>query len=350
MSEEQKHLDLSKVMQMAQEESSKGSGDGSSEEYKHKLIYPRQGTLKVKLLYNPKAELVTRSVDRHRVENVSITCLTTYNESCPLCEVINSVHNAMGNDNLLWRQKRITRGFSFAQYVDSDYSWGNDETPPLEGEVIFLMYPWSVFNQLNKIFNEAGNRIAELVATNEGLVVGINREGNDYRASVDVFRGKFKSCDSEEEFFAMINDLPNLYEQVAPVTPTDEIRTSIKDAADKLRKQYLSNRVDDVGQPGQYTSNAPINNNLGNTANQGQSNATAGYPSQSVPYHNNNSRDDDPNEAQGGSGGDGGGEGVPEVPECFKNYGSVDENKCLICPYQIQCMELSGDKSYNAFE
>ena len=66
-----------------------------------KLVYPGPGTLKVKLLYNPKSNLVARQIKRHKVENASATCLGTYGMECPICKSVANIKNATGVD--LWK-------------------------------------------------------------------------------------------------------------------------------------------------------------------------------------------------------------------------------------------------------
>lgn len=229
-------FDLSSVLNQAQEVSNQNQGGGNNP----RLIYPGTGTLKVKLLYNPKSNSVSRLVRRHKVGNTNYICLSMYGQDCPICKTVDAIKNSTGAD--LWKYNAKARGISYAQYVGSEgYTWDNDE--PQQGELILLMYPWTVYQDINRVLASAGTRAEELIALNEGKIVNIVhwRENSQekYKCEVDAFAANFKSCATDEEFEKFMNDLPNLNEAVCPPVMDEKTHKASNDAAETLSREHL---------------------------------------------------------------------------------------------------------------
>lgn len=208
----QSAFDLTNMLNTAQQEVANNSDKKSSGEFDYKLVYPQNGTLRFKALFNPKAGVLMRKIERHDVDGTKKACLSPYGEDCKTCKVLDSIENQKG---LKFRRK--SRGFMYAQYIGSDYHWDNLDRKPEPGEVILLMFPWSIYMDINRIINDAGTRAAEIVATNQGRVMKIKRwvEKNSqvkYKAEIDVFADPYKSCETDEEFVKLLNDLPDLNE------------------------------------------------------------------------------------------------------------------------------------------
>lgn len=206
-----------------------------------KLVYPGPGLLRVKLLYNPKSNLVARQIRRHRVNNVSTTCLSIYNMECPICKSVDSIQNVTGID--LWKFKAKNRGISYAQYVGSkDYKWGPGDEPEV-GELILLMYPWTIYQDINRIIASAGPQADKLIALNEGKVINISRWNESgqvkYKGEVDAFSPDFKSKDNDDDFVEFLNNLPNLNEAMAPPVATQELIKIVSDLSESLNRDYL---------------------------------------------------------------------------------------------------------------
>lgn len=238
----QQPFDLSSVLAQAaqvtqqQEENSSGG---------MKLIYPQQGTLKVRLLYNNAAGVVMRKFERHTINKQKVTCLQNYGMECPVCKMIDSVQNATGAD--LWQLKRTTRGIAYAEYVDSDYKWDDPKNAPAKGEIVILMFPWTIYTDLNRLISSAGQNIYSLIASNVGGVFKISRWSENkqikYRAEIDPFDQQHQTCASEEEFQKLLMELPSLNDKFVPIEPNDNIIKAAQSMADELNKEYLAPRV-----------------------------------------------------------------------------------------------------------
>lgn len=238
----QQPFDLSSVLaqaaQVTQQQEDNSSGG-------MKLIYPQQGTLKVRLLYNNAAGVVMRKFERHTINKQKITCLQNYGMDCPVCKMIENIQNATGAD--LWQLKRTTRGIAYAEYVDSDYKWDDPNNAPKKGEIVILMFPWTIYTDLNRLISSAGQNIYNLIASNIGGVFKISRWSENkqvkYRAEIDPFDQQHKTCASEEEFQKLLMELPSLNEKFVPVEPSDTIIKAAQSMADELNKEYLAPRV-----------------------------------------------------------------------------------------------------------
>ena len=233
-------FDLTKVMGVAQE--TKENSDNSDGV---KLIYPQDGTLRVKLLFNPKSALVSRKILRHNIEGTKVACLSQYGHDCPLCQTINSIQNAKGLD--LWKLKANTRGLSFAQFIGTDgYTFNNENDKPQVGEIVLLMYPWTIYQEINRIIAEAGSNAQEIVASNIGKVLEIRRwkEGNQvkYSAKLDAFNNH-TSFNTDAEYEACLNDLDDLNEKIIPSKLTEDMVTKCRELSNQLSGQYLGQNL-----------------------------------------------------------------------------------------------------------
>lgn len=242
---------LAQAAQVAQQQEENAGGG-------MKLIYPQQGTLKVRLLYNNAAGVVMRKFERHTINKQKVTCLQNYGMDCPVCKMIDSIQNATGAD--LWQLKRTTRGIAYAEYVDSDYKWDDPKNAPAKGEIVILMFPWTIYTDLNRLISSAGQNIYSLIASNVGGVFKISRWSENkqikYRAEIDPFDQQHQTRASEEEYQKLLMELPTLNEKFVPVEPNDNIIKAAQSMADELNKEYLSPQVHhpSMGQSGMNLS------------------------------------------------------------------------------------------------
>lgn len=231
-------FDLSSVLSQAQQVSTQNQGGGNNP----RLIYPGTGTLKVKLLYNPKSNSVSRLIRRHKVGNTNYVCLNTYGGECPICKILDSIKNSTGADP--WKYNAKARGISYAQYVGSDgYRWDDDNKEPQVGELILLMYPWTVYQDINRILASAGTHAEELIALNEGKVINIVRwrenSQEKYKCEVDAFASSFRSCATDEEFNSFMNELPDLNDAICPSVMDEKVHKASNEAAEALSREFL---------------------------------------------------------------------------------------------------------------
>lgn len=341
-----------------------------------KLIYPQNGNLKVRLLYNNAAGVVMRKFERHTINKQKVTCLQNYGMDCPVCKMIDNIQNATGAD--LWQMKRTTRGIAYAEYIDSDYKWDNPQDAPAKGEIVILMFPWTIYTDLNRLISSAGQNIYSLIASNVGGVFKISRWSENkqvkYRAEIDPFDQQHQTRGSEEEFQRLLMDLPSLNDKFVPIEPNDNIIKAAQSMADELNKEYLAPRVQQpsfgqtgmnlsvmaggvVNQNPSYSQQTPANiyidPNTGVTyelingqwipRNNASSpspipNAMSNYPGSFNPTSTQVPANPMPTSNQASN------VSAPGSPACFGKHGSneVNPNSCLLCPSEGQCRSAAG--------
>lgn len=319
-------FDLSKVMQSAMEVKQSSDSEGGNNNSKYKLIYTLEGDIKVKLLFNPASGLVTRKIDRHSIGGTKVPCMSMYAQQCPVCKQVETIQNTKGLD--LWKLKKITRGIAFAQYIESNYKWSKPEDQPKPGEIILLMFPWSVYKDINKIIAEAGAQAETVVATNTGRVVKISRykEGNmtKYSATVDAWAQPYTTCQGgDQEFEQLLSGMESLNDKICPVQITDDIVKQCKEMSDSLYREYLAGNVE-TNVPQQQ---APAGN-FGNFTPQQPNNFSNFAPQQPGGNMNNFQ----PQQPQGAN-------VPPNAPKCFGCHNQCDANKALLCPYEQLCKQ-----------
>lgn len=362
---------LAQAAQVTQEQQEKDSSSNM------KLIYPQNGELKVRLLYNNPAGVVMRKFERHKINGQQITCLSNYGRECPVCKILDNIQNMKGTD--LWQLKRTTRGIAYAEFVESNYRWDNPQDAPTKGEIVLLMFPWTVYTDLNRLINSAGQNIYDLIASNVGGVFKISRwveKGQTkYRAEIDPFDRQHRTCATDEEYQKLIMELPSLNEKFVPVEITDAIIKSAQNAADELNAEYLSPNVyqPNVGQAGSnlggYAPSAPAAPANLNTYTDPKTGIVYDLiNNQWIPRPTAPAAPQAPSTAPSGPAippppGMGGYPGAPAAPStpsssaapagpsagnppCFGKHGTaeVNPNQCLMCPNEAVCKMSSGGK------
>ena len=352
----------SKVTQEVQESNNYGN--------KYKLIYPQEGTLKVRLLFNNASGTVLRKIRRHKINNQQIPCLREYdNHECPICKILSDIKNAKGQD--LWQLASSTRGIAYAEYVESNYRWDKPEHEPQTGEVVMLMFPWSVYSELNQLISSAGENIYGLIASNEGGLFVIERykENNftKYRTSIDPFVHNHKTRATEQEYEELILNLPNLNEQFMPIELDEKDLNKAKTAAEELSRTYLVASPQGVQAPTQ-PAGQPLANQVApppvpqvpqtytdpNTGVMYVLDQNNQWVPQNVPTASPTTvaqpqavvkptpvAQPQPTQPVG--------QVQPTstrpagAPECYGNHNNPnqDPNRCLICPAEVECMELN---------
>lgn len=364
-------FDLSSVLNQAQEVTAQQQ---NSDRSKIRLIYPSAGTLKVKLLYNPKSNLVARQFKRHKVGNTNYVCLGSYGLECPICKTIDSIKNATGVD--VWQLNAKTRGISYAQYIGSEgYKWDTKNPEPQVGELILIMYPWTIYQDINRIISTAGVHANELIATNNGKIFKITRwrenSQEKYRAELDAFNTYTTiPCNINDpndvakadiEFDKYLNELPNLSEAVIPASPNEDTYKFANEASEALTRDYLRGTGYNNGMP--QTMNQQVSGNMSGTPSiidDGKGNKYILVNGQYVPIANavtspliNNPPsqvNEVPQQNQSPSVGVKVSESNPtstpvnnavynneRMPDCFGKHSDTDV-KCTACVYELQCM------------
>lgn len=237
-----------------------------------KVIYPQEGRLKVKLLFNPKSGVVLKKYDVHKINDNRIYCLSQYGKECPVCKSIENIQNTTGAD--LWKFKRVTRAVAYAVYVGhKGYVFNDSRYEPKPGDIVMVMLPWTLYSSINRIIADEEVDAEALVASNVGPVLSIDRtkESNQtkYSCFIDVANVNYQIKESEAEFMEMMNDLPSLDEAYAPPEITDELISKAVDASNQLEAKYLSDEEAVTTNVGNTGSNlASINEKLADALNQ----------------------------------------------------------------------------------
>jgi hypothetical protein len=359
-------FDFNSVIQEAQN-AIKNSGGG--EGYKYQLVYPNVGNLTVKLLFNPKSNLVKRAINRHTIGEDKIACMKTYGQDCPICKVLEDAQNARGID--LGKMRSVVRGISLAQYVESDYKI--DKVKP--GDIILLMYPWTVYKDISTILSQAKTEqeIASLIASNEGFLFTITRgTDNKYSTQVNPFK-KYKSANSDDEFMAMLNSLDDLNTMVLSNPISEEALKDVREVAQELTNTYLVSRTPQYQRPAgeqmpmSFGSFAQPQQPAYNPAPTQQQNYQSQAPAQQpAPPAAQPAADTDfvtlfddalrplpfqqPQQqpafqqSQYQAPSNPGMQPSPQTsdpnkPPCFGRHGQEDMNKCLLCPSEIACAQ-----------
>lgn len=349
-------FDLSKVRQLAQEEidAKNERSQGSSEGSKYPLVYPAQnGKLVVKLLFNIKSGTVQRKLVRHNGEKEKIPCLQQmYGVECPICSSINQVEQTMGKEMGAWRKYGYkARGICYAQIIDHEATYFNGENEPKKGDIVLLMYPVSVYDDINRIILDAGEHLEELVAQNEGLPIVINRslKGNgipEYSTSVYPY-GKKKSFEDSSEvidgnaviktgdqkFEEVLNEIPNLNESMGvPQYQEDSTIEKANALGETIIQEYMGSKVVNPSEPQgtQFASEIPQNmfNNPQQSQVNEQTQAQVVTPSTTVPVNNQVSETIVNGPVQSAT--------IGNHPECFGKHKDNDKN-CLMCPMEDDC-------------
>lgn len=301
--------DLSGLQASAQEELEE-SEKRSQNNNGPKIVYPiDNGTFRIKLLFNPKANAVQRKVTRHVVGKDKIPCLSVYGEDCPICKAISSAEEEHGKECGAWSKYGYkTRGVSLAVLIDHDKGMFKGDRDPKKGETILFMYPPTLYNKINEIIVKAGSHIEDLVVNNNGKTIEITRKQKsggfpDYDVSVYAY-GDEKVCETDDEFDDLIENLPNLNEQIMPNYPTEEILEKVRAAAETIDAEYASGRVMNPNKPPKDNDKEDEDSKSGSIASEVSESTT---------------------------------EDNGDKPSCFGNHND-DDNKCLICPFECDCM------------
>ena len=365
-------FDLSQVLAQASQASAEGENSGSRE----RLIYPQDGKINVRILFNPKSQVVIRKFDRHTVNGTKVPCLSQYGTDCPVCKVIGDIKNAKGFD--MYQAGRKTRGICYAEYVSSDYRWDKPEDEPKPGEIIMLMFPWTIYQDLNRIISQAGENLAQIVASNVGYVISIEKYTENkqikYKASIDPFQMNHQTRNNDQEYNDLLMGLDSLNDKYVPIEINDDIIAKNKEVAEQLSREYLNpvqTTQPNVGQMG--TNLGGLASQQNSMMNQGSMNSQQMMPQstqdaqgnwydlvngQWVLRSNQNNQMNSMNQMnnqgmmnQGNTGMNLGGimnnsantNQNSGKPACYGKHEdpSINANQCMLCPNEAECQANS---------
>lgn len=349
-------LDLSKLQKHAQDEVDQASARaGSQENEQYPVVYTGEnGKLTVRLLYNVKMGGVQRKLIRHTSGSSKVACLQAYGESCPICEAISNAETVKGKECGAFSKYGFkTRGVCYAQIIDHEATYFTGDNAPKKKDVVLLMYPKTVYDQINKIIVDSGENIDKLLSNNEGIPIVIERSQKkggfpEYKAYVYPY-GAVKSFDDdaestgEQKWDNMLSELPNLGENFVPDKPSDDIRNQARALAETITQEYINGNVVNPGD--EVTPATPAEAPVANAASmippQGidpsnpnpSQTATAPAPTSSVTPSAPVSQ---PTQTVQNTAPVADVIGASGKPECFGKH-EDGAHKCMVCPYEADC-------------
>jgi hypothetical protein len=244
------NLDLKALQEKMSNELAE-STKSSSDESGYPLVYTGQnGKLTVRLLYNIKMGGLQKKIIRHASSDgkTKVACLQSYGEDCPICEAIKNVESNKGKESgVQIKNGYKIRGVCYAQIVDHEATYFTEENSPKKGDIVMLMYPKTVYDQLNKLIVDAGPNVAKILGSNSSIPAVIERtqKGKDFpKFTVSLYPyGESKAYSTDAEYESVLNELPNLAEAFTPIRPTEEVRTAAKALADAIMAENFGSQI-----------------------------------------------------------------------------------------------------------
>lgn len=270
--------DFSKVIQSAQKVAQEESESGSS--FKYRIVYPSEGTLKFRLLYNNKSGLVVRKILRHSIGDNKVPCFQMYGhrkEDCPICSALKDIESANKSvPSGSWAKPRM---IAYAQYISSSYEI--DSLKP--GDVFILMGPKSLYESIQSSIAEISVNIKNMedcFINYESNSMTVTRSSdNKYQFMINPY-DKYKSASSQEEFDKLLDDVDDLNTTIVSAELTEEITKLVNASAEELKNKYLSGNVIPPEAPAQVPD---LPKNVGDVANQAPAAPSSAPESKSNP-------------------------------------------------------------------
>lgn len=184
---------------------------------KYPLIYPLEGKLMFRPLYNPKSSQFYRLINRHKIEGKTVNCLATYEgkkDNCPVCKMLKNIENSGIKVPMEYNSK--VRAIMFAQFVGADYEVANGKITA--GDIFLLMVPYTIYNQYHKwladYMDGNGSGLEKLTTSTEGPVCIIEKgkEANDWQFRQHPTK-TYEYKETVEEWVQVLNNIDDLYEQ-----------------------------------------------------------------------------------------------------------------------------------------
>lgn len=221
--------------------------------YKYPLVYPAAGnTYQLRLLFNPPSGQIVRLINRHE----KVPCYKTYGQDCPICKVMQDVKNLTATDPFGRTKASKSRGIAFAQYISSAQPHKNGEKVIQPGEIVLLMFPWSVYTQINALIQAVAQTPTGMdqafCHADSGLFIQISASTDFKYTTTSVPYMMYPTGKTDEEFLSMLESMESLNDQVIPSTITDEVSKQVSEYAEAINRQYIVPRT-----PTQVPQSAP---------------------------------------------------------------------------------------------
>lgn len=240
------------------------------------------------------------------------------------------VKDMTGQDPFGRSKASRSRGVCFAQYINSSnvIDKGNNKGSIKPGDIILLMFPWSVYTQISSniqtISQTPTGMDQAFCHADRGMFINISAT-NDFKYTVTMNPYlTFNSGKSDDEFMKMLDEMEDLNEQVVPSKITQETDKMVNEYCSEIYKQFIEPRT---------PSAAPQNNppqSLGQVSqNQNYQTITQQTPPPAPSYQQTNMAYQPSQPTPVVSTG---------TPVCF---GQHKENypQCIVCPGEMECIQ-----------
>ena len=239
-------FDVTKFMEQARKEHDNKKKSSEEHSYPYRVLFVKpdnSSLLQVRLLPNNISNQIAYKYWQHDIPNQGkYMCGHDYHssDSCPICEAINEVKNSTGTYP---KGGSVGRSIVLAQYVGSQgYSWSEDYPEPKLGEVIIVMGPLSLYdNILNMTVTQGPEGVVKILTDYKGAVININRDKNAKAVQVTPTFGVIESAPTQEQFDQMCDALPDIRYIVHEKDLSQEEYAKLVELANGIRKQYMTN-------------------------------------------------------------------------------------------------------------
>ena len=324
-------IDFKALQARSQKELESSGSSEKKTDFAYPFVYTGQnGKLTVKLFYNEKMGVIQRRIVRHAIdEKTKVPCLQEFGEECPICEAVKSAMEYDPKCGAKMKYGYKIRGVCFAQIIDHEATYFTEEDDPKKGDIVTLMYPKTVYDQINRLIVNSGDNLNKLVGSNNGFAVVIEKISKgknipEFKVSIDAFTGEIASFKTEQEYEETMSKLPSLEDLFYGTKPTDDIRTSVEAAANSISAEYLGSKVVNPTTPKKTVTPPPTTSN------------------NDLPFDLGDSNEDEDNlleeVEQAVKSVETVAEDTTEYPDCYGNHDD-ESAKCLLCSYECECQE-----------
>lgn len=227
-------------------ERSQSNGSGGNSNYAYPLLYPPAGnTVVFRPLFNPASGQILRLINRHE----KVACYRTYGQDCPICSVMQQVKDATGQDPFGRTKASRSRGICFAQFISSvtPIDKGNNRGNLQPGEIVLMMFPWSVYSQINTVIQAAAQTPTGMdqafCHAQSGLYLQVSVTSDFKYTTTNVPYMTFPTQMNDDQFSDFLEKMPSLNEQVLPSAINEETQKQVSEYADAIYRQYIAPRL-----------------------------------------------------------------------------------------------------------
>ena len=339
--------DFSKAQQTIQHSNS------TDNKAKYQLVYPGEGKLYFRPMFNPKSEQFYRLIKRHKIQGKNYQCKTTYGgkkDDCPICKMLSNIENAGIQVPKEYNAK--VRCIMFAQFIGADYEVAKGQLN--KGDIFLLMVPYTIFKQFNgwlsDYFAEGAEGAREhFVASPEATICVIEKgkDANDWQFRENN-KMQFQSAETADDWRNILDSLDDLYEQmgfhtefkaedIQPLNAVAEALNSAYFAHDNSALDGLSNRGQDEAPRAQDEARpmtAPAQQPVAQPQAPVQQQFNYAQTSTPVAPRPPVATQPTPNVNA-------------NLPSCYGSFaaeGSGDiskEKRCKFCPHKVQCKDVT---------